>query len=108
MRPRTRKIHAAKPKDARPRLTMCDLPQSHRYIRHPAGEAVNCGECLVACQALEPIEHLCRTGIAKRGPHGLPMYTCKRCGEIDEFTSESEAHGICATCMSYANAPERP
>jgi hypothetical protein len=97
--------------------TACSLDQRRRYVRMVpgipnvgafTGEVVNCGHCLAACRHLDPAEHLIRTGIALRGPHGLPMYTCKRCGEVDEFTSESEAHGICATCMSYANAPERP
>ena len=106
-------MHAAAARHA----TACGWPQRRRYIR-PSGdfaivgsntrEIVNCAECFAACAQLDPAEHLARTGAPKIGPHGLPMYTCKKCGEVDEFTSESTAFGLCATCMAHANAPERP
>ena len=41
--------------------------------------------------------------LVKLGPHGLPVRKCRRCEYFDEFTSESEAHGICSSCMAYAN-----
>jgi hypothetical protein len=72
------------------------------------GEAVNCPGCLAALSALPPAEYLVRTGVAKLGPHGLPMRTCKECGEVDEFISESQAFGLCYRCMDDHNRPSPP
>ena len=109
---RTRKLHAPKPRGAtyNKLLTMCELPQRRRYLRHPDHpQPVNCRECVAALRtACAPEEFALRSGIFPRGPHDLPMRKCRRCGEVDEFTSESEAFGVCATCMDHANRPERP
>jgi hypothetical protein len=111
----TRKIHAA----SQGLLTACALPQSRRYVRmHGAqglrsvgaltGEPVNCPGCMAALSGLPPAEYLIRTGVAKLGPHGHPLRTCAECGEVDEFTSESRAFGLCYRCMDDHNRPEPP
>lgn len=108
---KTRKIHA--PHLKKRGLTMCELPQARRYVRmYPSallvvrgtGEPVNCHECLLALvDACTFADFLLHAGLYKPGPHGLPVKLCKRCKEWDEFTSESDAHGICASCMAHAN-----
>ena len=107
---KTKKIHALR--NDRIRATLCGLPISRRYVRsgnESDAWAVNCDDCLRALvDACTYPEFLRRAGFAKAGPHGLPVKHCERCGEWDEFTSESDAHGICATCMAYANRPETP
>jgi hypothetical protein len=107
---RTRKIHARDPKNFL--ATMCERPTSRRYCRsgnESAAYAVNCQDCLrVLVDTCDYKEFLRRAGFAKIGPHGLPVKECKRCDGYDEFTSESEAHGICAGCMASANQPDHP
>ena len=103
---KTRKIHA---KSSAGRLTACGLPQKRRYVRNgneSAGWAVNCTPCLKALVASSTFEEfLTRCGTAKTGPRGFPVRKCRRCGEWDEFTSESDAHGICCSCMHICNRP---
>lgn len=108
---KTRKIHAAGA-DYR---TACDLYAKRRYVRPHAGwraigpftvEKVNCIECLkMLVDNCDFAEFLARSGEAKTGSHGLPVKKCKRCGEWDEFTSESDAHGMCCSCMNICNRP---
>jgi hypothetical protein len=104
---KTRKIHAAGVLDRR--FTLCTLARSRRYVR--AGNegpdwAVNCQDCLkVLVDTCTYPEFLQRAGLAKKGPNGFPVRKCRKCGEFDEFTSESDAHGLCVTCMHYVNRP---
>jgi hypothetical protein len=105
-----RKIHARDPKNFL--ATMCKHPTRRRYCRsgnESAAYTVNCQDCLRELVAVcNYADFLRRAGFAKRGSHGLPIKECKSCGEYDEFTSESEAHGICAGCMASANQPDHP
>ena len=108
---KTRKIHASHL--SKRGLTMCELPQSRRYVRmYPdaklvvrgTGEPVNCNECLRALvDACTYPEFLWHAGLYKTGPNGLPVKHCRRCDEWAEFGAESDAHGICVSCMASAN-----
>lgn len=113
---KTRKIHAVMVYGEYPkgvatigRLTACNLPTSRRYVRtgnESAKWVVNCNGCLRALvDACDYSDFLKRAGLAKLGPSGFPVRKCRRCGEWDEFTSESDAHGICASCMNICNRP---
>ncbi len=123
----TRKIHAPARElrldgdDFPEHVTTCGQPQRRRYVRLVAGrpsvgagtgEPVNCSGCLAALRApgaLAPDEYLAVAGAPMLSARNrLPILKCNRCGDWDEQTSESQAHGICATCMHQLNRPETP
>jgi hypothetical protein len=120
----TRKVHAPareprKDVDDFPTyVTTCGQPQHRRYVRFVAGrtnvgagtgEPVNCSVCLAALRAHPPDEYLVIAGTPMLSVRNrLPILPCSRCGDWDEQTSESQAHGICASCMHQLNRPEAP
>lgn len=99
-------------------VTACGEAQRRRYVRlvtgRPnvgafTGEPVNCSVCLAALRAYPPDEYLAIAGSPMLSTrNSLPILKCSRCGNWDEHTSESQAHGVCATCMHRLNRPEAP
>jgi hypothetical protein len=120
----TRKVHAPAREvrldgdDFPEHVTTCGQPQRRRYVRlvtgRPnvgafTGEPVNCSACLAALRAHLPDEYLAVAGIPMLSVrNNLPILLCSRCDDWDEQTSESQAHGICASCMHQLNKPEAP